>query len=70
MSGGTLASGTMLAQATSLLNTQTSMLKAAAESEQAAVTVLTRGAGQAQTPAQAVTPAAAPGKGGTLDTTA
>jgi len=46
------------------------MLKMAAESEQAAANLLAQGAGQAQTPSQAVTPAAAPGRGGTVDISA
>lgn len=70
MSGGAMAGGTMLSHAMSLLHSQTSMLKMAAESEQAVANLLAQGAGQAETPSQAVTPAAAPGKGGTVDTSA
>ncbi|MBB4265515.1 hypothetical protein [Roseospira visakhapatnamensis] len=70
MSGGAIAGGTMLSQAVSLLHTQTSMIKMAAESEQAVANLLAQGAGMAQSPGQAVTPAAAPGKGGTVDISA
>jgi len=60
----------MMAQAASLMHTQTSMLKMAAETDQAAINLLAQGSGGAQTPGQAVTPAAAPGKGGSVDVSA
>jgi hypothetical protein len=67
MSVSSIAGGTMLAQAAQVMSTQTAMLKMSADSEQAVVSMLDRASGQAQAPTQAVTPAAAPGKGTQVD---
>ncbi|KAA5603958.1 hypothetical protein F1188_18210 [Roseospira marina] len=70
MNVSTLAGGTMLSQAVSLLHTQTSMLKMSAEADQAVAGLLQSSGGQAQNPSQAVTPAAGSGKGTQVDITA
>ncbi|MBB4286543.1 hypothetical protein [Roseospira goensis] len=67
MSVANVAGGTLLAQAANLMSTQTSMLRMSVEADQAMADLLDRNSGQAQAPSQAVTPAAAPGKGAVVD---
>jgi hypothetical protein len=71
--GAIAGGGSMLGQAVSLvqgqtaLSTQMSMLKMSAEAEQSVANMLAASGGQAAMPSQAVTPAAAPGKGTVVD---
>jgi len=67
MSVSSIAGGTLLAQAANMMSTQTAMMKVSADSERAVVSLLQQASGQAQAPSQAVTPAAAPGKGTAVD---
>lgn len=67
MSIASIAGGTMLAQAASMMSTQTAMMRVSAQSEQAVVAMLDRASGHAQSPGQAVTPGAESGRGGSVD---
>lgn len=73
MNIGAMASTSALGEAVSLMQAQTSvnaqmsMLKMAAESDQSMASLLAANGGQAENPSQAVTPAAAPGKGTVVD---
>jgi len=69
MSVSTIPAGTMLSQAVSLMQSQTSMLKMTAEAEQAVVGLLQSSGGMADNPSQAVTPVSGSGRGATVDIT-
>lgn len=67
MSIASVAGGTLLAQAANMMSTQTAMLRMSVDAERSVVSMLEQASGQAQTPSQAVTPAAATGKGAVVD---
>lgn len=70
MSIASIAGGTLMAQAANMMSTQTSMVKMAAEADQAVVSMLAEASGNAQSPGQAVVPPDPAGKGATVDITA
>ncbi|WP_299444018.1 hypothetical protein [uncultured Rhodospira sp.] len=70
MSMASIVGGTLLSQAANMMSTQTAMLRMSAEADQAVVGLLEQASGNAQNPAQAVTPVAESGKGASVDITA
>ena len=67
MNIASVAGAALLGQVANQMSTQMALLRISADADQSVVAMLKQASGEAQAPSQAVTPAAAAGKGAVVD---